>query len=207
MTSVIWAIGIYATLFVLDFFCLRANPAPRAKVTHRQGRNLPWKHIFSSQVPAWLIGGSSATWWFCELRAALFGKGSGFGREGHLSHQPALAHSLSGNFSRCCWGITEDTKCDWSAAVQWIASPKMMLRVEEKGPWLVLLPDSPLHCTPLHWTLPNALNWTRLSQISLKYEARQQEWIWGPTKCSFSDIFKSGSTAVQMLLNACYISN
>ena len=50
MTSVIWAIGIYATLFVLDFFCLRANPAPRAKVTHRQGRNLPWKHIFSSQV-------------------------------------------------------------------------------------------------------------------------------------------------------------
>ena len=45
MTSVIWAIGIYATLFVLDFFCLRANPAPRAKVTHRQGRNLPRKHI------------------------------------------------------------------------------------------------------------------------------------------------------------------
>ena len=37
MTSVIWAIGIYATLFVLDFFCLRANPAPRAKVTHRGG--------------------------------------------------------------------------------------------------------------------------------------------------------------------------
>ena len=55
MTSVIWAIGIYATLFVLDFFCLRANPAPRAKVTHRQGRNLPWKHIFSSQVPDWWV--------------------------------------------------------------------------------------------------------------------------------------------------------
>ena len=57
MTSVIWAIGIYATLFVLDFFCLRANPAPRAKVTHRQGRNLPWKHIFPARCPPDFLAG------------------------------------------------------------------------------------------------------------------------------------------------------
>ena len=150
MTSIIWAICIYATLFGCDFFCLRANPAPRAKVTHRGGGICLGSTFFQP--------GARLTFWrvLCDLMVLWITCSPVWKREwlwkGRPPFTPACpALSLSGNFSRCCRGITEHTKCDWSSAVQWVASPKMMLRVEEKGLARTFARLSPaLHSTALN---------------------------------------------------------